>query len=726
MSTFCRLLLNRGCLCLILMGFSLGFPCQSTHAQPTTDLKSTALALAPQDAAFFATSINLERSWGQFLAGSFVRQVRSVAYVKALEREIADQWANPQGPALQLKATLENPNVKSLLSLAADMCSQEFFVYGESQWCETIEGLMAFQNRMMGAMQNDPEAFTEFFNDLKPEDVKSIRIPTTVLGFRLSDDANARMQLDQLEGILRFVGGQQAELKSVMDKLKRRDLRDGQTLTLTLDTSLIPMEQLDEEQRQIAERAVELLEGRSLSLALGVKNKILLIALGEQTDLLAAVGSAQSTLLDHPTLDILEQAERSELRSIAFTSKRWRESQWQANFGNYFRNLSGQFSVVLKAAREDVPEAELWIDQINRDAQWLDTKLREFIPEFGDQLAWSRAIPGGMEGWSYDWNQNTLLANGAPLQILNHAGTRPLMLVGLKQAAFSVPGEICDYFLERIPEHVRRFIATAEQEPEERELALQVFERTWPLLVESLDIYRKQIGPALDQRESAFVAAAGWSTRSLGSSIPPAEEALTLPELAVACRVTDRQQFIDGCAELYGVFDRLVEVVRDLYPDEIPADYVVPRPIEESVGGATVYSYAELTEVAELDGFKPQVSVADQVLVIGYSDRQVRDMVESKPLSTRPAWLADDSPAAVVTFVDYAGIFAAARPWILYGLSFTGMPLDEPFTQAPVPVPSANDLLQIWDCFSSAGIAAGTTRVDDKGPTVSRWVWVGR
>ncbi len=729
LTSYCRKMCHAGKPDVRLLLLALSFSSMSTpglQAQSPDVLAKTALALAPQDAAFFATSLDMKRSWEQFLQGSFVSKLRRVPYVQSLEQEISNQWRNPQGPVLQAKSTLENPNVRNLLRLTADMFSDEFFVYGSNDWCEMIEELIAFQSRMMAAIQQNPESIATFFQELQREDVDAIRIPTTVIGFRLANDDNARMQLDQLEGILRIGGGQQEEFKPFLEKLKRKDFKDGQSLTITLDASMIPLDEVGEEQLEDVRRLIGLLEGRQLSLTLGVKEKMLLVALGEEADLLAGIGASDASLLDHPAMEVLKQADLTELRAVSFASERWREYSWKANFGNYFRNLSMQFSMVMDASQEDIPEAEQWKTDIADGAAWMDNKIAELAPNFGDMLAWSRAIPGGMEGWTYDWSENVLLENGSPLQVLQHAGRSPLLLLGIKQAEIPALNEMCDYFMEEAPEHAKRFIYAAEKDEADRELALKVFDRAWPLFEQAAEIFRDQIAPALDDRETLLVAAAGWTTRQLNPALPMADEPLSIPEFAIACRLNDREQFIGGCVALYEVFDRSVELVRDLYPDAIPAGYSVPRPQEENFDGATSYFYEELVDAVELEGFKPQVIVSDEALVIGYSDRQVRDMIEAKPLATRPAWLTDETPVAAVSYVDYAGMFAAARSWIQFGFSMSGLPLDEPLTQAPLPVPSASDILQIWDCFSSAGIAAGTATIHDDGPSIARWVWVGR
>jgi hypothetical protein len=116
--------------------------------------------------------------------------------------------------------------------------------------------------------------------------------------------------------------------------------------------------------------------------------------------------------------------------------------------------------------------------------------------------------------------------------------------------------------------------------------------------------------------------------------------------------------------------------------------------------------------------------VSDDAIVLGYSQRQVTDMMEPRPLTTRPAWLDDDSAVAAVSYVDLAGMVTALRPWVKFGLSLTGQPLDEPLFPQPGPIPTGNDILQIWDCMSAMGKAAGTVTVGADGPNVSRWVWV--
>ncbi|MEZ6077942.1 MAG: hypothetical protein R3C56_20410 [Pirellulaceae bacterium] len=717
----------------LIVGLALGWACcgsipREARAQAPTDLAATALTIAPQDAAFLLTAIDMRKSWETFAQGNFVKSLRRLDYVRSLEQELLSQWEHPAGQIADFKSALRNPNIRDLLRLAADMASHEFFIYGEDDWCDTIENLIAFQNEIMAQIQQDPSQLEEFFNQLDRGTVDGLRVPTTIFGFRLSDDAVARQQLDALEGIIRVVGGQQKEVRPFLEKLRRKDLADGQTLTMTLDTSLIPLDKIDEDQREVVDKVLELLEGRSVSLSLAVKSKLLLIGVGEGADLLEKVGEASSKLIDHERMSVLKEAATSDVRTILFASKRWRQSQWNASFEHYFRNLFVQFSVAIDSeADEDggISDAEKWKEELRQDAERLDEIIAQFAPDFGDMLAWSHAITSGSEGWSYDWSSNPLFESVSPMQILEHAGANSLYLLAFKHRPLPALNDLCDYAMERIPEHAVRFIAAAEQDEEDRELALRVFKQAWPLAEEAAEILRDKIAPSLDENESLLSLSAAWTTRELGNDLPRAEEPLTLPELAIACKLRDRELFLDGCQELYGVFDKVVELVREVDQDAIPADYEIPRPVEEAMGEASSYHYEELTSAVGMAGFKPQLVIADDVVIFGYSDRQVRDMLERKALTTRPAWLTDETPVAAVGYADYGGMLAAMRPWIMYGFSVSGMPLNQPLAPSEGPVPSGNDLLQIWDTFSAAGVAAATVSTDDNGPTVA-WVWVSR
>ncbi len=689
------------------------------------DLNQTALTIAPQDAAFFSTSVNMRAAWNDLAESKFITRLRAVPFIQQLEDEFNRQWENPQGQLAQAKGVIESPNVQNLIKLCNDMFDEEVFVYGGSDWCEALDGFASLQNEITSRMSGGPEAMQAYFQGLEKSDVDRLRIPTTIMGFRLSGPDAARIQLDALEGILRFGGGQIPEAAPFLQRLKRTDFQDGQTLSLTLDASLIPLDAItDEEGRRVAEKLTELLDGRGLTFGIGIKGSLMLLAIGENEKVVEDVGMSDLKLIDHEVLSVLQEAAPSNLRSIGYVSANLQESNWNANLGHYFERIVAQFSSAISSQAERMPDLTAWQQELQEDAAWMDQQMMKLKPEFGPTLGWSRAIEDGSEGISYNWTQSAL-QNGTPLMVTSHAGTDPLLMLALKQKDIPYLHDLAEKLLDAAPGHLKRFISLAEDDEEERERVLKIVDQVWPIVKDGYAICRDKIGPSLSVNETLFTMSAGWTTSFLGPNLPPPERALPLPEFAGVCGLSDRELFINGCDELYKLADRVVDLIRENQPESIPVNYSVPRPEEDILGGGTKYYYSEFSAAVPIEGFEPQLFVSDDVIVFGYSDRQVRDLMDAKPLEVGPAWLTPETPTAVVSYVDFAGIFSAFRPWVAYGLSLTGKALDEPLSPAPGPIPTGGDVLQIWDCFRSAGIAAGTATINDAGATVTRWVWVG-
>jgi hypothetical protein len=325
----------------------------------------------------------------------------------------------------------------------------------------------------------------------------------------------------------------------------------------------------------------------------------------------------------------------------------------------------------------------------------------------------------------YDWSENVFLENAQPMSIVRHAGTKPLLMMAVKQRAQPLLGQLMTELLDRAPEHVRQFIALAEQEEEQREQSLEILEKAWPLVEESYSIFVNEILPSLDEFEGLLSVAAQWSTPELTLDLPPPAKPLPLPEISVAVKLRNRDQFLTGCKEIYGVFDKVVDLVREVQPDSLPAGYSVPRPQQEELAGATRFYYEGFPQGA-FEGFEPQVIVSNDTVVLGYSSRHVLDVIQVRPLATRPAWFAPEMPVASMSLINIAGMVDAVSPWLEFGFQILVGDLDTPVMMNEGPVPTGGEIVQIWDCLTSLGKVAATTVIDNEGVTISRWVWVGQ
>lgn len=713
--------IRKACLPLLLL---IAFSTASSRA--SDDLESTALTLAPKDASFFFTSVNMGDAWDDFLNGNLIRRVRSVPYVQKVEAVLMEQWENPPPEIAQAKAVVLSPSAKKLIQLGQDMFHDEAFIYGGEDWCETMEFVALFQSGFYYAVNQGPEAVEAFMQDEFPEIIKSLKVPTTVMGFRIEDQENAALQLDALGGLIQFGVGSIPEAEPFLSGLVREEYEDGQSLTFTIDESMFSPEMFDGDERAY-QAVMSVMKGRKISIGIGIKAGMLVLVSGENDKIISELGSQASSLLENDALAVLKDASPTNLRSITYVSEDFRDAGWQANFDGYFERIAGQMAALRELPGMD--EAGL-VDQIQEDAAWMDEKLAEITPDFGPQLGWAHTNDqrSAIFTYSYDWTEGSAFENAEPMTITKHAGSDPLALFAFKQRDIPFLREMVEYGLKVAPDRIKSLAAVNVDNDAELEMIGKVVDRVMAIVNEGYGILVEQIGPAMADNESLISIAGQWKTDFLGPGVPAPSRPVPLPEIAGAAKLSDKAAFLSGCEELFNVMDQLVDVVREVNPNSVPADYRIPRPEAEETANGTKFSYPQISGQVPLDGFDLQVFVTDDAVIYGYSERQIGDMAEAKSLASKPAWLGEDDAVAGVTFIDFAGMFASVRPWAEFGFEVSGFGVDTPIPLAPpFPELTGNDLLQLWDCLDAAGKAAGTVVVDEElGATVTRSVWVGQ
>ncbi len=712
--------------CLKLIPAALALSCVACFActsRATDDLAETALSVAPQDASFFSTSVNLRDSWQDFAESRVVTRIRAVPYVQELEKELLTQWNSPPPQLQQAKAIFESPIAQNVVRFFKDIFANEVFVYGESDWNESMASLIGFNNAMSYSMSQGPEAMEAFFEEQLAIEVAKIQVPTTVMGFRIEDKENALYQLNALEMIVRASGAQVPELATALENLKHTDLEDGTTLTLTLDASLVPADQLDEDQRVLFEKVKDALAGRGVTISLGVRDGFFLLSVSEAENTLSNVGMADQTLLGHNSMAALKEAAPKRLRAISYSSAEFRNAAWQANMQNYFSRMSSQLTGALRSELDDAPElANEWIAEIEADASHLDEMIAKNAPNYGPTVSWQVATDTGAEGYVYDWTLPTALENGAPLDVVNHSGSRPLLSVSFMQAGDSPEAkEMAGYLIDAAGRHAQRFVEMAERDEDEKEAAKKVLDRSLSLVSETVSILESKIAPSLDERQTVFSVASQLTVDNFGGR--PLPGPLPVPEMALACKVTNQELFLSGCADLLTVFDGIVDLIREVNPQGIPAEYDVPRPEEETIQGGRRFFYSQFADAIPVDGINPQIAINNDVVVFGYSQRQVDDMLNGRQTNVSPAWVIPTDEVAAVSYVDLAGVVKMIRPWAQFGMQMNLGDLDAPVAPGDGPIPTGNDILAIWDCLTSLGKFVGSAEVTDEG-VVSRWVWI--
>ncbi len=189
-------------LCLVIQPATLRGQASAVASQPTAlKLESTGLTLAPSDAAFYSSSLNLRDGILKEVESGVIGSLRQTNYMQELEAYLKDKWDNPDPQIVQAKSLLTGGIARELIKLAGDMAAQECFMFGDKSWSKFLDAFVQMQYDMADLNGQDPEVIREHLLSLDREYFDAIPIPTTVIGFQLSEDGNARAQLDSFEGL---------------------------------------------------------------------------------------------------------------------------------------------------------------------------------------------------------------------------------------------------------------------------------------------------------------------------------------------------------------------------------------------------------------------------------------------------------------------------------------------------------------------------------------------
>ncbi|MCC6507783.1 MAG: hypothetical protein IT423_01650 [Pirellulaceae bacterium] len=722
--------------CLALWAW-LTLATSSLHAQTATKnaasadsqvkLDATGLSLAARDVAFFSTSLNMRKGLLEDVESGWIAEIRQVPYIQEVEQFLRTKWENPEPETEQVKNFLTSPIARDLMLLASDMTAHECFIIGEKSWCDFLKAFAKFQYELAASGQ-DPESMRDYFLDMTKEDFDAIPVPTTIMGFQLSEDENARTQLDALEGILQLGMSAIDQLKPLAKNLRRKDLANGQTLSMTFSAEDIPWENIpipDADAQDVVDHLAELLVGRKVVLTLGVVNDRFMMSISESADTLANLGR-NGNLLATDALKQLANNQPADLRSVNYTSGEFRKASWDSNFDHYFERIALQITGPLSLQFES-DEFDKWQEKLTEDCQWLDEKLVEMMPKYSSALAYGFHTAEGLETLAYDWTPSWLLENAKPLAVAKHGGTAPLILIASRQKWLNGIGEIVDAVMEEIPEHAEMLQEAGLIQADDVEKFEEMSEKVMPIIEDMIAAVRDHLIPGLDGNESLVAITAQTLATQLSEDAPTPPAPLPLPEMAVVMKIKNKDLFLTGCDQFIRSINAMISLMREENPGQIPPEVQVPEPESESLAeGGTRYSFP-MGAPAPWDQFELQMAISNDVAVLGYSSRQVRDLYQSRPLAARPGWYSETEPLAQVGFIDIAGIFRAVKPWVHYALTNVNEDLDQPLgpSENDIPVPTGTDVLLMWDCFKKLGKCAGTTVVDKNDVTVSHWIWVG-
>ncbi len=773
----CPWFLPRVCCAAALVAAS-GLACfiPTALAADAGGLAGSGVTVAPADAAFFSATLRSRQQFDALVASNAYKSIRALPGLKRALDSLEEQRTMPGSPLAMIETFMQLPENEQALDLLRDMVSSDTFVYGEPsciplirlvrklQQAQQAAGLLApdgigvdfdFEVELEDVEEADdaaaprapagivPVRLADAAEQLSPEqlqkrlaaealvdNVELIVVPDVVWGFKTTKPEAGVSQLKRLEVLAKLVVQTNPDLA---DSLARKKIGDGEFVTFTLDGSRLPWNDLRD---QLADDVGDVdgldavfdrLESLELVVAVGLIGDWVVLSLGDSTDHLQKLTIANGkppmggSLLDQkPFAPLLAHKDRK-ITGINF--------------------LSGELMAAISAAADDfdpllesLPNAAEAAGYPAAAAEaargWLGDAAVAYgkrLPVPGPWMSYAFLGDQGYEGYAWDWSRNQRVDGAKRLDILEHAGGAPLAVLVSRLKADPALFDDLMGFVSGGLDFIRDW-GLPDESDEDAEVFAAFDEHVVPLGEKFTTALRDKILPALADGQVGFVIDAKSKTKKPQRDLPSSAEPLPLVESAIVLPLADAKLFREGLNDLFALSDELVDAIRGMSPDAVPAGYRVPDPEKSKAEGGTVWSFA-LPESGIDEQIRPSIGVGEKAAVFSLAPNQAARMLVATKLETGSGLSTFEEPLAGAAVLDFAGLVDAVAPWITYGARYAcvseresgqvdpdeELAADDENEQAKEALEHAAVVIEAIKCFRAA--VAETSFIDDAAVT---------
>lgn len=680
------------------------------------DQLAESLKWIPADAAFYSTILHCRARWEAILQSQAWAKLKSLPAVQTARQKIEAELKEG-GSLAEYYQLYQQPENRQLLELLGDMLSEEVFVYGGPSWVDFLDlfgqvnAAQRYGQLLMLLSEEQPKSegnveLTVLLRSLA-NNLKLLKIPELIIGYKLSETARARDQLKRLETLLAALETQFPPLKG---HVKKEKLAGANFLTVSVDGSMVPWKQLSIKDFELKEGEfdglIKKLGQLRLTVALGIRDGYLLACVGDSTSLLKTLGAGQR-LSERPELKPLAAHTAKRITSIAYISQALRaESE------------KGQFDGVIKLLNANPPSnlSPAQREQMRKDLAEVAKAIGGGQGRAGATLSFSFSSERGSEGYDYDYGEHPTLDGSKPLTLLNHVGGSPVFAV-VGRSRISVEGyhdlikaiQVAHRYFEEFA--VPKFDADVKEKYDQIMKALQ------PLLRRLDEITAKMLLPALADGQAAFVVDAKLTSKQWWAEMPPADKPLPVLEPALVCGVSDAALLRKAAGEYRSTLNELYEKLHEVVP-EVP-DFQIPEPESRKTKAGTLYFYP-LPRDWEVDRqVAPTGGVSNNVAVLTISPKHAERLLATTPLKIEGGPLADlKKPRAMAAYFNWGELLHAVTPWVELGLQAAGVDPaekvevgDESWQGILKQVPTVLEVLQVFRTYSSSTYFEGPVLV---------------
>ena len=683
-----------------------------------SDRQSGSLQWIPADAAFYGALLHGRAQWEAIEQSHAWSKLKALPAVQTARQKI-EEALNDGGGLVQIRQLYQQPENQQLVAMLGDMVSQEIFFYGGPSWVGFLD---------LAGQLNAAQSYGPLFMLLagqaegkRPEkmqvamllrtlanNLKSVRFPDLIIGFKLSQTKRAQDQLKRLELLLTILEAQVPPLKG---RVKKEKLAGGAFLTLSLDGTMVPWQQIPFKDYELKEgefdELLKKLGQLKLTVALGIRDDYLVLSLGESTSLLKALGEGER-LSERPELKPLAAHAGKRITSISYISRELRaESQ------------TSQLDGLIKLANANLPQADLSAEQrdkIAADLAELVKGMKTASAQTGATFAFSFWSQRGFEGYGYDYGEHPTVDGSKPLTLLNHIGGSPLFATVSRSQSLL---ESYQKLVKALQVAYRYFneLGLPKFDADTREKVEQITKAVMPLLERLERVTGTMLLPALADGQVGLVIDAKLTSRQWFARLPVTDRSLPILEPAAIIGVSDAGLLRKSLTEYRSTLNELSMKLHEAMPN-IP-DYQIPEPEHRKAKNGTLYFYPLPADWGINERIAPTLGLSSKVAAVTISRDHAERLLTAAPLKIEDGPLGDiNKPRAMATYFHWAGVIQALTPWVEQGLRAAGVDPsetvevgDESWKGVLKQLPAVLEVLQVFRSYSSSTYFEGPVLV---------------
>lgn len=665
--------------CLVTLTLLGGLLASPARAADFDKLDVPSLKEIPADAAYYSAMLRNKEQLNLVLNSKAWKKLVALPGVQDLIQKVNQKIDDPDGPGEQFKKFMEDPDNKEMVELFGDMASREIYFYvgaNSSDFAQLMTEMIAAARYGPALIQatgnprglSQEEMYQESLFRVAARNPELIHTPDMVIGFRLGDDQGksverAEKQLKRLEALLQLAAAFQPNLKG---RVKRTKIADGDFITLNLDGSLVPVDDLMAPFKKMEEKEgefdalVKKLKEMKVTIGIGVRKGYLLIVVGDSLKHLEKLGGKGPNLLTRAEFKPLAKYADKRLTGIDYLSKSLHSKV--APNKNDLKNY-------LELANAWMAQANLTADQktrLKKDLASLAKDVEAYVPEAGAMLNFNFLTERGKEGFAYDWSQNLTADGSKPLTLLDHVGGDPVLaVVGRTKTSPDEYSKLVRWV--KMGHGWFEELALPKLDDEQKDHYEKAFKAMKPLLKRLDEATGKMLVPAMQDGQMAFVLDAKLSSKQWFDKMPAADKPLPILEPAFIFGITDPELLTKAMGEYRGIANDFVKELHKIKDDV--QEFEIPAPKAIKVKGGTVYTYPLKQEWGIDAKLMPNGAVGAKVAVLSISEDHSVRLLNATPLKVEGGPLADlNKKRMAASYVRWSGMVDMLLPWIDYGM----------------------------------------------------------